>query len=106
MRFGICFFFVLFISIFLVTLTPKARAGDIDVIFADYGDQDAGQTCTAAGVEGLCDGRSICEFSVTDDLCSVASDKKVLRVIYNCGPPTDNQTIDARRGTRMSINCQ
>ncbi|MFN8007887.1 MAG: hypothetical protein U0V70_12835 [Terriglobia bacterium] len=83
---------------------PATQNGhEVHVIEATYGDKTSGKVCIP-NLE-ICKHTSGCEFTVTDGLCEVDAPRKILEVVWDCGPGTDIKTRNAAKGTKMVINC-
>lgn len=85
--------------------TVVAEPYKITIISAEYSD-GAGATCSPD--LAICNGRALCEFTVSDDLCSLgdsAGPARNLEVHYACGVPLPDKAAAAAKGTKITLDC-
>lgn len=90
-------------SLFFV-FSSYAKAGDIKIVKATYGDASAEKTCNATGaIAKLCDGLAACEFVIDDGICKVPSGAHVknLEVTFDCNGKA--KTVAGARDTKISL---
>lgn len=80
-------------------------AKSIHITSAVYGDGSADNRCSPS--LALCEGRSLCEFQVTDGLCALpagAGSARNLEVQWTCGSD-EPRARAAAKGTQISLSC-
>jgi hypothetical protein len=79
----------------------NSEGSGIRILEATYGD---GKKLCRPNL-GICNGRSTCEFKVTDDLCTVDAPVKNLDVTWDCGEKTEKHEKAEARGGTISLKC-
>jgi hypothetical protein len=86
-----------------VAQTAKPADPKIRILDATFGDQSSHKTCKPD--LALCQGRSVCAFTV-GEMCEVRATVKNLEVVWDCGEGAAKKARAAAMGTKISLSCE